>query len=164
MRIGELASEAGVNIQTIRYYERRGLIKPPPRKNSGYREYRPEAVRLIRSIKWAQRLGFTLKEIKELVALQNLHTCGYINEVQAKAKGKIADIESKIERLKSIRQALKLLVECDCNDACPMILESLGYEKETAKEKAALKKLSNFSSANSSQKSLSKSIKPSAQR
>ena len=64
MRIGEVARQAGVNVQTLRYYERRGLLREPARRSSGYREYPPHTVRLIRFIKRAQELGFTLAEIE----------------------------------------------------------------------------------------------------
>jgi DNA-binding transcriptional MerR regulator len=70
MRIGEVAAEAGVNIQTLRYYERRRLLPEPARSNSGYRTYDPGTVRLVRFIKRAQELGFTLREIEDLIELR----------------------------------------------------------------------------------------------
>jgi len=72
IRIGEVAARAGVNVQTLRYYERRGLLKPPARRPSGYREYSPDAVRVVRFIKRAQQLGFTLDETGELLRLRTL--------------------------------------------------------------------------------------------
>ena len=71
MRIGTAAAQAGVNIQTLRYYERRGLLPRPPRRTSGYREFPDDAVRIVRFIKRAQDLGFTLDEIEELLRLRN---------------------------------------------------------------------------------------------
>lgn len=68
LRTGELAERAGVNVQTLRYYERRGLLAAPVRRPSGQREYSEDAVRLLRTIKAVQRLGFTLAEIEELLA------------------------------------------------------------------------------------------------
>lgn len=67
LKTGEVAARAGVNIQTLRYYERRGIIQEPTRRASGYREYPQDAVRVIRFINWAQDLGFTLTEIEELL-------------------------------------------------------------------------------------------------
>ena len=69
LRSGELAKQAGVNVETLRVYERKGILPQPPRRASGYREYPPDAVDRIRFIKRAQELGFTLKEIKELLEL-----------------------------------------------------------------------------------------------
>ena len=74
LRTGEVAARAGVNVQTLRYYERRGLLKKPGRRASGYREYSPDAVRLIRFIKRAQELGFTLTEIEDLLRLRSDQT------------------------------------------------------------------------------------------
>ena len=71
MRIGAAAERAGVNVQTLRYYERRGLLPRPPRRTSGYREFPDEAVRVVRFVKRAQDLGFTLDEIEELLRLRN---------------------------------------------------------------------------------------------
>jgi DNA-binding transcriptional MerR regulator len=70
LRIGEVAGRAGVNVQTLRFYERRGLLPEPPRRASGYREYAPESVRRVRFIKRAQELGFTLAEVEELLRLR----------------------------------------------------------------------------------------------
>ena len=70
LRIGDVASKAGVNIETLRYYERRGILRSPKRSSAGYREYPTDTVRLIRFIKRAQELGFTLDEIEDLVALR----------------------------------------------------------------------------------------------
>ena len=70
LRIGEVAARAGVNVQTLRFYERRGLLQEPPRRPSGYREYPPESVRLIRFVKRAQQLGFSLDEVHELLQLR----------------------------------------------------------------------------------------------
>ncbi len=67
MRIGEVAAEAGVNVQTIRFYERRGLLKEPRRLSSGYRDYPAEVVKVVRFIKWTQNQGFTLQEIERLL-------------------------------------------------------------------------------------------------
>ena len=124
MRIGEVATLAGVNIQTLRYYERRGLLPAPERHTSGYREYDPDTVRLVRFIKRAQELGFTLSEIADLIRLRKIDR-RRSTQVRALATVKLEDIELKISRLGAMRQALQVLVqECACEGstpACPII-------------------------------------------
>ncbi len=124
---GQLAKEAGVNIETIRYYERRGLLPKVPRRASGYRQYPPDMVRRIRFIKHAQALGFSLKEISELLSLRlDKNTPCY--EVKRRAEAKIKDIEEKIENLKRMKKALaRLTSACSGKGTvldCP-ILEAL---------------------------------------
>lgn len=132
LRIGAVASGAGVNIQTLRYYERRGLLEAPDRTASGYREYPSETVRLIRFIKRAQDLGFTLKEIEELIALRDGRGRKR-SEVRALAEAKVRDIERKLAQLRAMQSALHTLVEtCACRDGRPMcpILEALDDARE----------------------------------
>jgi Hg(II)-responsive transcriptional regulator len=109
LRTGEVAARAGVNVQTLRYYERRGLLEEPRRRSSGYREYPPEAVQLIRFVKRAQELGFTLAEIEDLLRLRadRNASCG---EVRSRADSKIEDIEQKIRHLRAMKRALAVLV------------------------------------------------------
>ena len=127
LRTGEVAAQAGVNVQTLRYYERRGLLMKPERRRSGYREYRPDAVQLIRFIKHAQELGFTLTEIEELLRLRSDQKATCL-EVRATAQAKIEDIELKIHRLRAMKRALGVLVKSCASDGstrqCP-ILEAL---------------------------------------
>ncbi len=108
LTIGRVAKEVGVNLETIRYYERRGLVPTPPRTRSGYRLYTPEAVRRLRFIRRAQELGFALKEIRELLALRvdTKTTCAGVRQ---RAQAKIADVETKIRALRQIRKALTRL-------------------------------------------------------
>lgn len=105
LRPSELAQASGVNPQTIRYYERRGLIPRPPRTGSGYREFPPDAVLRVRFIKQAQGLGFTLKEIKGLLELRVRSgvTCA---EIRQRARDKIEDIAEKIDALNRMQEAL----------------------------------------------------------
>ena len=113
MRIGRVAAAADVNIQTLRYYERRGLLPEPARSNSGYRAYDPDTVRLVRFIKRAQELGFTLREIEDLIELRQTPRRGA--EVRAVAAAKVEDIERRIRQLKAMRKALGgLVAACDC--------------------------------------------------
>lgn len=127
MQIGEVAVNAGVNIQTLRYYERRGLLPKPRRRDSGYREYDSETVQLVRFIKRAQELGFTLSEVAELVQLRKIDP-RRPTKVRALATAKLEDIEQKMQRLGAMRQALLGLVEeCACRDKTPAcaIIEAL---------------------------------------
>ena len=127
MRIGDVAARAGVNKQTLRYYERRGILVEPKRSRSGYREYPDDTVRLIRFIKRAQELGFTLAEIEELVMLRRTNR-KQRSKVRELAAAKMRDIDQKLERLQAMRSALGVLVEdCTCGAetlTCP-ILEAL---------------------------------------
>ena len=121
---GQLAKQAQVNIETVRYYERRGLIPEPKRRESGYRQYSRDIVSRIRFIKRAQELGFSLKEIDELLALRFDPTAPAIH-VRQKAEAKVMDIDAKIASLQHMKHALlKLIGQCDghgtVND-CPII-------------------------------------------
>jgi len=108
MRIGEFARKAGVNVQTVRYYERRGLLPEPERRESGYREYSPDCLERLQFIRRSQELGFTLSEIEELLALRtDPHTTAA--DVKARAEAKVADIEAKIQDLRQIQHALEHL-------------------------------------------------------
>jgi len=109
---GALAEAAGVNVETLRFYERKGLLPTPPRRASGYREYPTDDVRRIRFIKRAQELGFSLVEIKELLALR-VRPGATPAEVKDRAEEKLADIRRKIASLKAMEKALTRL-----NEAC----------------------------------------------
>jgi MerR family copper efflux transcriptional regulator len=130
LRVGEVASQAGVNLQTVHYYERQGLLPRPPRTLSNYRAYPADTVKRVRFVKRAQELGFTLKEIKELLSLRAVprSRCG---DVRKRAEAKVRDIEAKIRALQAMRRALgKLVRECSGKGPiteCP-ILETLNSE------------------------------------
>ncbi len=111
--IGWVAKEAGVNVQTVLYYERRGLLPAPSRSINGYRVFNDVSVQRIRFIKRAKELGFTLKQVIALLALQGEQDASCA-EVSALAVSHLEDIESKIHDLKRMREALIPLVE-----ACP---------------------------------------------
>ncbi|HEV8211382.1 MAG TPA: MerR family transcriptional regulator [Vicinamibacterales bacterium] len=123
MRIGAAAEQAGVNVQTLRYYERRGLLPRPPRRTSGYREFPDEAVRVVRFVKRAQDLGFTLDEIEELLKLRNdkRRDRGRIRTI---AGNRVREIERKIAALQAMKRALSHLIHC-CEEGatleCPII-------------------------------------------
>lgn len=105
---GQLASRAGVNVESLRYYERTGLLDAPPRTASGYRRYPMDAVRRLRFIKRAQGLGFTLGEIKELLELQT-HPESTCADIRRRAEGKIDDVNRRLRELKALRAALVAL-------------------------------------------------------
>ncbi len=113
MQIGELAKVAGVNRQTIRFYERRGLLKAPARTQAGYRTYSENSVKIVQFIKQSKELGYTLAEIKELLKLHDEN----IGTAQAKtlALAKIESIDEQIKSLTQMRNSLKTFVaNCSC--------------------------------------------------
>ena len=130
LTIGQLAKSAHVNVETVRYYERRGLLPAPARRPSGYRSYAPDAVRRIQFIRQAQHLGFTLQEVSELLRLRVAPEMS-CREVKQRAEAKIADIERKIEDLRGMRQALVALAETCSGEGpigeCPF-LDALDLE------------------------------------
>ena len=127
MTIGRLAKRAGVGVETIRFYERKGLIPEPPRRSSGYREYDDDTVMRVRFIRHAKELGFTLKEIDGLLSLQ-LDPDKPCQDVNRRIETKISDIDEKIQMLKRMKDALqRLSVQCGGEGSvseCP-ILEAL---------------------------------------
>lgn len=131
LTIGKVARQAKVGIETIRFYEREGLIADPPRRASGYRQYPIDTVDRMRFIKRAKELGFSLKEIKELLALSLAPgaTCG---QIKKRAEVKVEDIENKIHTLQGMKRALKKLTAACSGDGsvseCP-ILEALENRK-----------------------------------
>jgi MerR family copper efflux transcriptional regulator len=113
MTIGRLAKAAGVNIDTIRYYERHGLLPRAARRESGYREYAADDVARLLFIRRAKELGFSLTDIGELLSLSQDRRSD-MRGVKRKAEERLADVEGKIEELKRVRRGLKTLI-----DACP---------------------------------------------
>lgn len=134
LRSGQLAKAANVNVETLRFYERRGLIPEPPREQSGYRLYPVESISRLRFIKGAQELGFTLGEIQDLLTLRVDETASKA-DVRKRSNEKIKQIEEKISTLELMRNALRHLVDKCHGDGptsdCP-ILEAM--ESYTSKE------------------------------
>lgn len=122
--IGHLAKAAGVGVETVRFYERKGLLDAPARKDSGYRQYDDEAVERLRFIRRAQQVGFTLKEIQDLLALRD-DPYAQRSDVRERASNKIADIDAKIRDLLAMRESLTTLLESCEGDGpasgCPII-------------------------------------------
>jgi MerR family transcriptional regulator, copper efflux regulator len=124
MKIGELAGRAGVNVQTVRYYERRDLLPEPERTASGYREYDADDLRRLRFILRAKELGFTLTEIRDLLGLR-ASTDATADDVRRRAQEKIDDVEGKLRDLQRIHEGLTRVVRsCDAHgptDECALI-------------------------------------------
>lgn len=113
MRIGEVARRSNIPIDTLRYYEKSGLIKEPPRSSAGYREYSEDILQYLNFIRRAKAVGFSLKECASLLAIFNSrdsHTCA---EVKSQAEAKLVELEQQMAELKRIHQTLK-----DISDAC----------------------------------------------
>jgi Hg(II)-responsive transcriptional regulator len=131
LTIGQLAHEAGINPESIRFYEAQNLVPEPPRSTAGYRMYPLSAVRRIRFIKRAQDLGFSLKEIKELLSLAEDRTtdCADVRDL---AQTKVAEISQKIQTLEAMKRALTVLAET-CPGTGPAancsILESISFDE-----------------------------------
>lgn len=135
-RIGEVAKQAGVSVEAIRFYESRALIPEPPRTASGYRQYPEETIQRVRFIQRAKELGFSLKDIHALLTLRKepSTTCA---DIKAQALQKIAEMDKKTRDLARIRRALTALVtQCDANadlSECP-ILDALDEKDDRTKD------------------------------
>lgn len=127
LRTGQVAAAAGVNTQTLRYYERRGLLAEPDRSPGGHRLYPTEAVTVLRIIKAAQRLGFTLDEVAELLETDR-HRHPAATGLQSRARVKLAEVDAHLADLRTVRRALVEaleagcddLVRCAASDCCPL--------------------------------------------
>ncbi|HEU0004217.1 MAG TPA: MerR family transcriptional regulator [Ktedonobacteraceae bacterium] len=124
LSIGQVARKAGVGVETVRYYEREGLLEEPPRRASGYRQYPEEVVKRLHFIKRAQKLGFSLREISELLLLR-VDAQTACEEVRQRTEAKIAEVERKLLDLQRMRGAL-LQVHTLCvgqgpTGRCPML-------------------------------------------
>lgn len=121
---GELAERAGVGRETVRYYERRGLLPEPPRTEAGYRQYSPEDVRRLRFIRTAQELGFTLDEIGGLLGLR-VRPDGSCEAVEARARNVLDRVERQIGELRGMKAALEALLQscraAEATDPCPIL-------------------------------------------
>ena len=131
--IGQLARQADVGIETVRFYERRGLIEDPPRRSSGYRQYPPDTVERLRFIRRAKELGFSLNEIGDLLRLRS-HPAENREEVRAKAQAKIDDIDRRLADLSRMRDTLSGLADAcargDETEDCPILVALDGRVQE----------------------------------
>ena len=127
LRAGQAARRAGVGVETLRYYERRGLLPRPQRRPSGQREYTLDDVRRLLAIKTAQRLGFTLAETKEILGVTRGPAARDPGALRLQAQAKLAEVEDRIRGLELMRAELRAviaadcdaLIDCDCGD-CPI--------------------------------------------
>ena len=135
LKIGEVAKETGIGIETIRFYERKGLLDEPDRRPSGYRQYDETVVARLRFIRRSKELGFTLAEINELLSLW-FDTDTTCCNVRTKAQAKIGEIEEKVKTLNRMKRSLKKLID-QCHergslDSCPL-LDGLGDREQKRK-------------------------------
>ncbi|MBX3415127.1 MAG: heavy metal-responsive transcriptional regulator [Pirellulales bacterium] len=128
MKIGEIARLSGTSVETIRYYEREGLLLEPERRPSGYRQYDETTVERLKYIRQAKDLGFTLAEIRELLELSSAHSS--CNHIRQRAEAKMADIESKVRHLQQMKRSLGRIVKrCRANEPsvdCPLLHKTKG--------------------------------------
>ncbi|WP_225729586.1 MULTISPECIES: MerR family transcriptional regulator [unclassified Nocardia] len=137
LRTSEVAAAAGVNIQTLRYYERRGLLTEPERSLGGHRRYPEDTVTILRIIKAAQRIGCTLDEITELIHRTRRNRPG--PDLQSVTAAKLARIESRIAELSTVRDTLRAALAADCTDlltcsetpSCPLPFETGSTEESS---------------------------------
>lgn len=124
MRIGSVAHAAGVEVSTVRYYERRGLLAEPARTDSGYRQYEESAIERIRFVRHAQDLGFTLEEIEELLGLR-VDDPSSCEAVEHATRVKLGSVDAKIRELRRLRGVLAALVraceEKEPTAQCPVL-------------------------------------------
>lgn len=119
MRIGELSKHTGFQVETLRYYEKQGLLDPVSRTESGYREYDDDSLKQLQFIKQAKSVGFSLSEISELLTLRverDQHSCG---DVKSIAERKILEIDKKLQELEKMRRALHKITDACCGGVEP---------------------------------------------
>lgn len=138
MTIGRFAEASGVNIDTVRFYEREGLLPRPARTASGYRQYTPSDIERLRFIRRAKDLGFSLPEIAELLSL-TANRASDMQGVKRKAEERLAQVELKIEELERVKRGLKTLIAaCPGHgelDDCPIVAALSGGESRQEKHK-----------------------------
>lgn len=134
MRIGEVATRAGVSVQAVRLYERLGILKRVARLRSGYRDYSRDTVALIRFIKRAQQHGFTLNEIKALIDLRDVRR-GDLEQARRLAEAKIDALDAQIKRLEAQRNAIAHGLDCcQCSEMFPLCLLTRLGEPESSSD------------------------------
>ncbi|MBV1915793.1 MAG: Zn(2+)-responsive transcriptional regulator [Pseudomonadales bacterium] len=117
MRIGELAKNSGLTVETLRYYEKQGVISAPPRTESGYREYPPETVYFLHFVQSAKSVGFSLKECRNLLGIfhhRDAHTCA---EVKQLSETKLEQLNQQMQNLMAMHQTLKAISDACCGSS-----------------------------------------------
>lgn len=145
LRTGELAAAAGVNTQTLRYYERRGLLAEPDRTLGGHRVYPQDAVTVLRVIKAAQRLGFSLEEVAALLEGTRVGSRRRADGLRARARVKLAEVDAKLAELSAVRDTLAAalaagcedLLVCSESDCCPVPFDMSAATAKVASTGAA---------------------------
>jgi len=146
LRRGQVATAAAVNIETLRYYERRGLLAEPQRSLGGHRLYPPEAITVLRVIKAAQRLGFTLDEVADLLELgRHRHGKRVDAGLQQRARTKLLEVDERIADLMTIRGNLTAALDAGCDDlvacasadCCPIPFEAITIHPNSGPPRAA---------------------------
>ncbi|MCP2279270.1 MerR family transcriptional regulator [Nocardia amikacinitolerans] len=140
LRTGELAAAAGVNTQTLRYYERRGLLAEPERTLGGHRLYPERSVTVLRVIKAAKRLGFTLDEVADLLAATRFGRGRTDAGLQARAAAKLAEVDAKLAELTAVRDTLRAALDAGCDDllacsespCCPVPFDAAVDQRATS--------------------------------
>lgn len=140
LRSSQVAAAAGVNRQTLRYYERRGLLAEPERSPGGHRLYPAGTVTVLRVIKAAQRLGFTLDEVVGLLEVGRRRHSRPDARLHARAQDKLAEVEGKITDLQVIADTLRAVMQAGCDDLvtcageprCPIPFDAIGGDSDTA--------------------------------
>jgi DNA-binding transcriptional MerR regulator len=140
LRAGQVAEAVGVNVETLRYYERRGIIDEPQRSLGGHRLYPESTVTTLRVIKAAQRLGFTLDEVADLLETGRHHHGQPARGLQARTEAKLAEVEQKIADLHVIRDSLIAardagcddLIQCADSEGCPIPFVQIATRRETS--------------------------------
>lgn len=139
LTIGQVARRSGVGIETVRFYERQGLLNKPDRTASGYRQFDEDVIARLQFIQRAKELGFTLNEIKELLSLR-VDAETSCRDVRARAEAKIVNIEDKIQALRRMKNALvRLTQECGergSDSACPILDALEGRIGKTTKHES----------------------------
>lgn len=147
LRRGQVAAAADVNIETLRYYERRGLLAEPERSPGGHRLYPPEAVTVLRVIKAAQRLGFTLAEVADLLELgQHRHGRRVDAGLQQRARAKLVEVDERVNDLLAIRDNLTTALDAGCDDllacasaeCCPIPFEVITIHPHSTQSASAI--------------------------
>jgi len=135
MRVGQLAKAAGVSVQTIRFYERRGLLPPPPRLSSGYRDYPAGIVQMVELIKQMKGLGFTLRELEHFIRLRETqpHHPGARREC---VEAKLRSLDDQIQRLRAMKKELSTrLRTCECCNVPPVDATRQAAKRAAKKER-----------------------------
>ena len=128
LRIGEVAARTGVSVDALRYYERRGILPAPQRRQSGYRIYTQATVQRVQAIKWAQALGFRLREIPPLLQGDHGRNPGARRRAALLAKG--LEVGATLRRLQGVRKTLGALAACHCRGSCPIVEQALATRRQ----------------------------------